>query len=71
VPRYFFDIKDGQRLVDAAGSEFASDAEALREGLIRARAIAKEKPEWRNRQLAIVDNEAVEIGTIPITCDEH
>ena len=70
LPRYFFDIKDGPRLVDAPGVECPSDALAKLEGAIRARLVAATEPKYRLRQLAIIDEFGRELATIPITEEE-
>lgn len=70
LPRYFFDIKDGPRLVEAAGVECPSDALAKLEGAIRARLVAVTEPKYRLRQLVIIDEFGRELATIPITEEE-
>jgi hypothetical protein len=36
MPRYFFDIKDGHRLVDPSGSDWKNDAAAIEKARILA-----------------------------------
>lgn len=71
LPRYFFEIKDGPRLVDAAGVECPSDALAKLEGAIRAQMVAATEPKYRLRQLAVIDEFGRELATIPITEEEN
>lgn len=44
MPRYFFDITNGHRLVDAKGVLCDDDAAAIEAGLVIARKIAEESP---------------------------
>ncbi len=44
MPGFFFDIKNGHRLVDAAGVDCDGDAAARKQGIAIANAIAAEVP---------------------------
>jgi hypothetical protein len=66
VPRYFFDVKNGHRLVDPAGVDCASDVEAMRHAEIIAKKIAVDVPKSIARRVAVIDNEGREVGTVRI-----
>jgi hypothetical protein len=44
LPRYFFDIKDGHRLVDPAGRECKNDGDAIEMARIVAIGVSLDKP---------------------------
>jgi hypothetical protein len=66
VPRYFFDIENGHRLVDPAGVECASDSDAQEKGTFIAQQIAADSPSSAARRLAVMDDEGKEVAVIPI-----
>jgi hypothetical protein len=67
MPRYFFDIKNGHRLIDPAGLDCRDDEEAMDQAIIIARQIAADAPETSAvRQVAILDSERQEIGQVPV-----
>ena len=45
MPRYFFDIKNGHRLIDPAGLDCRDDQEAKDQAIIIAGQIAADAPE--------------------------
>jgi hypothetical protein len=70
VPRYFFDIKNGHRLVDPTGVACASDTDAEQKGRVMARQLAANGPSSPARRLAVIDEQGRELAVIPIE-DDH
>jgi hypothetical protein len=67
MPRYFFDIKNGHRLIDPAGLDCRDDKEAKAQAIIIAGQIAADAPETSAvRHVAILDGEREEIGKVPV-----
>jgi hypothetical protein len=67
MPRYFFDLKDGTRLIDPAGLECRDDKDAE----LKARQIAAEvavgKPDSDpQRYVAVINSEGQEISKVPV-----
>ena len=44
MPRYFFDIKDGHRLVDPSGSNFDNDTDAIDRAKVIAIGVSLDEP---------------------------
>jgi hypothetical protein len=71
MSRYFFDVKNGHRLVDPAGLDCRrDDDEAISSARTIARQIALEAPSDSDRKVAVLDDEGREIGIVPIHPDE-
>ena len=67
MPRYFFDIKDGRRIVDPAGFKCDDDVAAMIRATVLAVGIAIDHPDNDpERRVAIIDDEGREIGTVPV-----
>ena len=67
MPRYFFDIKNGHRLIDPAGLDCRDDQEANSQAIIIAGQIAADAPETSAaRHVAILDSERKEIDKVPV-----
>ncbi len=67
MPRYFFDIKDGHRLVDPAGSECGSDKEAVEKAKVLAIGVSLDKPEVDpKRHIAVINSDGLEIYRVPV-----
>jgi hypothetical protein len=68
MPRYFFDIKNGHRLIDPSGLDCRDDQQAKDQAIIIARQIASDTPETAPvRHVAVLDSERQEIGKVPVT----
>ncbi len=67
MPRYFFEVKNGHRLLDPAGVDCASDKDARRQGEAVARQIAADAPRSVARKVAVVDGEGREVANVPIS----
>jgi hypothetical protein len=44
MPHYYFDIKDGHRLVDPSGLDFKDDADAIAKANVIAIGVSLDKP---------------------------
>jgi hypothetical protein len=67
MPRYFFDIKDGPRLVDPSGSDFKSDTAAIEKAKVVAVGVALDKPAVDpKRRISVLNADRVEISTVPV-----
>jgi hypothetical protein len=66
VPRYFFDIENGHRLIYPAGIDCASDIDAKQKGTFIARQIAADSPASAARRLAVLDEQRKEVAVLPI-----
>jgi hypothetical protein len=65
MPRYYFDVMNGHRLIDPAGVDCANDAEATRQAKFIAARIAEEVPASK-RRLAVLNEQRDEISVIKI-----
>lgn len=64
LPHYFFDIKNGHRLVDPAGLDCSNDREAVEKARFVVRRIAAEGPAPSHRKVAVINDEGVEVGQV-------
>jgi hypothetical protein len=68
MPRYFFHLENGQRLVDRGGLDCSNDAEALANAMTIARQVAADAPTSSARNVAVVGDDGRQVGTVPV-CD--
>jgi hypothetical protein len=67
MPLYFFDIKDGHRLVDPKGQNLKNDAEAFAKAKLMAIGVSLDKPEVDpTRCIVVMDNAGQEIFSEPV-----
>ncbi len=67
MPRYFFDIKDGHRLVDPSGLDFKNDDEAIARAKVIAIGVSIDKPAVDPaRHIAVIDDTGHEIFKVPV-----
>ncbi len=67
MPRYFFDIKDGHRLVDPWGSVFNSDKDAIAKAKVVAIQVALDTPRADTaRHISVLDAMRNEIFKVPV-----
>jgi hypothetical protein len=67
MPRYFFDIKDGHRLVDPAGSECESDDDAVEKAKVLAIGVSLDKPAVDpKRHIAVLNSNREEVSRVPV-----
>ena len=65
--RYYFDIKDGHRLVDPSGSEFKNDAAAIKKARVLAIGVSLDKPAVDpKRYIAVLNGSREEIFRVPV-----
>jgi hypothetical protein len=68
MPLYFFDLKDGTRLVDPSGTECRDDEAAELKGKQLAVEVGIGEPESHSqRYVAVINSEGQEIKKVPIT----
>lgn len=67
MPRYFFDIKDGHRLVDPSGSNFDNDTDAIDRAKVIAIGVSLDKPAVDpERHIAVIDDAGQEVSRVPV-----
>jgi hypothetical protein len=66
MPRYFFEVKNGHRLVDPTGLDCASDDEAKRQAKYIASQIAQDAPASIKRRVTVIDEEGREVTAIEV-----
>ena len=66
MPRYYFDVKNGHRLVDPAGVDCKGDDAARRQGKAIADQIAVDVPKSQARRVAVLNEQGCEVAVIPI-----
>lgn len=65
MPRYFFDIKDGHRLIDVSGREFKNDNDARAK--VYAIQVSLDTPKVDpERYIAVLDDARAEIFRVPV-----
>jgi hypothetical protein len=67
MPHYYFDIKDGHRLVDPSGSEFKNDDAAIAMAKVIAIGVSLDKPAVDpKRHIAVLNESREQIFTVPV-----
>jgi hypothetical protein len=67
MPRYFFDIKDGHRLVDPSGANFRNDEAAIQRARVVAIGVSLDKPAVDPmRHVAVLNESRQEIFRVPV-----
>jgi hypothetical protein len=67
MPRYFFDIKDGHRLVDPSGLNFKNDDDAIARAKVIAIGVSLDKPAVDPaRHIAVINDVGQEIFKVPV-----
>lgn len=67
MPRYFFDIKNGHRLVDPSGMNFKSDAEAIARAKIFAVQVSLDTPRVDpGRYIAVLNDVRSEVSRVRV-----
>jgi hypothetical protein len=66
LARYYFDIKNGHRLIDPAGLDCKSDKEAMRSAALIARQIAVDASPEQPRFILVLDSNREEVGKVPV-----
>jgi hypothetical protein len=67
MPKYFFDIRDGHRLVDPSGSDFKNDDDAIERAKVIAIGVSLDKPAVDpERHIAVMDDQGREVSKVPV-----
>jgi hypothetical protein len=67
MPHYYFDIKDGHRLVDPLGLNFKNDDDALAKAEVIAIGVSLDKPAVDlERHIAVLNDLREEIFRVPV-----
>jgi hypothetical protein len=67
MPHYYFDIKDGHRLVDPSGVNFKNDDDALAKAEVIAIGVSLDKPAVDpERHIAVLNDLREEIFRVPV-----
>jgi hypothetical protein len=65
--RYFFDIKNGHRLVDPSGLDCSDDDDAIAKAKVIALQISEETSRAEGqRRIAVLDSERQEVSKVPV-----
>jgi hypothetical protein len=71
MPRYFFDVKNGHRLIDPSGLDCSSDKDAVTKANVIAKQIASDVPKPSTpRKVAVMDSDRQEIDHVNIHPDK-
>jgi hypothetical protein len=67
MPHYYFDIKDGHRLVDPSGLNFKNDDDAFAQAEVIAIGVSLDKPAVDpERHIAVLNDSRKEIFRVPV-----
>jgi hypothetical protein len=67
MPRYFFDIQDGNTLIDPSGFDCKNDAAAIEKARTLAVGVSFDKPEVDpTRHIAVRDAMGKQVCTVPV-----
>ena len=67
MPHYYFDVKDGHRLVDPSGLNFKDDDDALAKAKVIAIGVSLDKPAVNpKRHIAVLNGLREEIFRVPV-----
>ncbi len=64
--RYYFDVKNGHRLIDPSGLDCRDDQEAIKAGKVIARQIAEDAPPNNPRHVDVLNSDGLSIGKVAI-----
>jgi hypothetical protein len=67
MPRYYFDIEDGHRLLDPSGFDCKNDAAAIDKAKVLAIGISLDKPAVDpTRRICVLNADRAEISSVPV-----
>jgi hypothetical protein len=67
MPRYFFDIQDGHRLVDPSGKSFKNDNDAIARAKVYAIQVSLDTPKVDpERYIAVLNDARGEVSRVPV-----
>ena len=70
MARYFFDVKNGHRLIDPSGIDCCDDHEAIKAGVLITQQIPADAPTSQPRHVAVLNDERQEVGQVPVSSEE-
>jgi hypothetical protein len=66
MSRYYFDIKDGPRLLDPSGLDSRDDHQAMQSATVIVHQIAEDAHTGEPRHVSVLNAARSEIGTVPV-----
>ena len=67
MPRYYFDIKDGHRLVDPSGLDFKNDHDAIEKAKVIAIGVSLDQPAVDpERHISVLNESRDEVFRVPV-----
>jgi hypothetical protein len=66
MSRYFFDVKNGHRLIDPAGLDRGDEEEAIRRAAVIAGQIPADASTAEGRHVAVLNSEREQVGKVTI-----
>ena len=67
MPRYFFEIKNGHKLVDPSGTDCKNDTDAIDKAKRIAIAVSLDRPaDDPERHIVVTDDAGQEISRVPV-----
>jgi Domain of unknown function (DUF6894) len=66
MPRYFFHIENGERLIDDGGEEFTDDQAALREAELIAGDLSKNQISSTNLRVIVTNRKGEQVCQVPL-----
>jgi hypothetical protein len=70
MPKYYFDLTDGSRLVDASGLDCRDDQDAQAKAKIIAKQIGEEAPAPPvPRHVEVLDADRAKVSKVPVRAD--
>ncbi len=66
MPRYYFDVKNGHRLIDPAGVDCRDDEAAATQGKVVADQIASDAPSSMGRRVEVLTEKREKVATIAV-----
>lgn len=70
MQHYFFDIKNGHRLVDPAGLDCSDDTDAVAKARMIAAQVAQDAPSGE-RKIAVLNSDRHEVASVPVVIDNE
>jgi hypothetical protein len=70
MPKYYFDLTDGSRLVDASGLDCRDDQDAQAKAKIIAKQVGDETPSHPiPRHVEVLDEDRAKVSKVPVRAD--
>jgi hypothetical protein len=72
MPKYYFDLTNGSRLVDASGLDCRDDQDAQAKAKIIAKQVGEEAPTPHvPRHVEVLDEDRAQVSKVPVRPDEN